>query len=204
MQVGWQLLGIAGMLLLGVMSPGPNFAMVTSAAMNGARRSGMLAALGMSAASGLWALMAVGGIGMVMARWPWIYAAMRWAGAAYLLWLGIRMLIGARKPLSSGAVVELRGLHVFRNAFLVSMTNPKALAFYGSILTVMVPAHAPMWFYATIVVLATAVSAGWYGGLALLFSKGAVRRGFARTKVWVDSVMGVALIAMGGKLLAGR
>jgi len=94
-----QLLIIAGVLFLSVLSPGPNFAIVTSTAMTVSRRAGMLAALGLAAASFSWALLAVAGLGLIVARLPWIHAAVQMAGAVYLIWIGGKMLIGARQPL---------------------------------------------------------------------------------------------------------
>ncbi len=72
-----QLMAIAGVLFLGVLSPGPNVAIVTSTAMTVSRRAGL------AAASCTWALLAVAGIGLVLARFPVIALAVRevrWTG----------------------------------------------------------------------------------------------------------------------------
>lgn len=199
-----QLLAIAGVLLLGVASPGPNFAIVTSTATGVSRRAGVLAGLGLAAASFTWATLAVAGIGVVLAQSPWVFTALRLVGAAYLIWLGARMVLGARKPKPEMDGTRKDGIAAVRSAFLVSMTNPKSIAFYGSILTVMVPAAAPSWFYVAIVAIAAVVSATWYCGLALLVSHGAVRRLLERGRGWIDATMGVILIGMGGKLLLSR
>lgn len=199
-----QLLTIAGVLLLSVISPGPNFAIVTSTAMSVSRRTGVLAGLGLAAASCTWALLAIAGIGIILIQAPWIYMAVKVAGAAYLIWLGIKMLLGARKPLLTTSDLEIKGTTAFRKAYLVSMTNPKSVAFYGSIFTVLVPAHATSWFYAAVVLIAVVVSSAWYCGLALLFSHGAARRIFAKAKTAIEATMGVILIGMGGRLLFSR
>jgi len=199
-----QLLTIAGVLLLSVISPGPNFAIVTSTAMSVSRRTGVLAGLGLAAASCTWALLAIAGIGIILTQAPWIYMAVKVAGAAYLIWLGIKMLLGARAPLSTMSGVNIKGTTAFRKAYLVSMTNPKSVAFYGSIFTVLVPAHATSWFYAAVVLIAAVVSSAWYCGLAHLFSHGAARRIFAKAKTAIEATMGVILIGMGGRLLFSR
>ena len=87
------------MLFLGVLSPGPNVAIVTATAIAVSRRAGILTGLGLAAASSTWALLAVAGIGLVLARFPAIALAVRMAGAAYLVWIGIRMVRGAARPL---------------------------------------------------------------------------------------------------------
>ena len=81
------------------------------------------------------------------------------------------------------------------------MTNPKSAAFYGSILAVMIPVHAPVWFYAAIILIATGLSALWYCGVAILLSTAPARRGFAKGKSVLETVMGVFLIGIGGRLL---
>ncbi len=199
-----QLLAIAGVLFLGVLSPGPNFAIVTSTAMTASRRAGILTGLGLAAASCTWALLAVAGIGLVLARFPEIVLAVRVAGAAYLVWIGIRMLLGAARPMPEAGRTATSVAAAVRKAYLVSMTNPKAIAFYGSIFSIMVPAAAPWWFDVAIVAIAALVSAAWYCSLALLFSQAATRRLFARGKTAIETVMGLVLIGIGGRLFLGR
>ena len=84
------------------------------------------------------------------------------------------------------------------------MSSPKSLAFYGSIFAVMVPGGAPLWVYAAILAIATGVSALWYCSLALMFSDGRVRRGFTQVKAPAETIMGLCLVGLGGRLLASR
>lgn len=199
------LMTIAGVLMLSVMSPGPNFAIVTSTTMTVSRRAGILTGLGLAAASFTWALLAVAGLGLLIAHAGWIYTAVQLAGAGYLIWLGAKMVLGARRPpqIPSGKSRAV-GLAAARKGFLVSMTNPKSVAFYGSIFAVMVPVQAPIWVHAAIVVISAGVSALWYCGLALLFSNGAVRRAFARGRSVIEATMGLFLIALGCRMLVSR
>jgi threonine efflux protein len=192
---------ISFVLFLGVLSPGPNFALVTSTSMMVSRRAGLLAGLGLAAASCTWALLAVAGLGVVITRFPWIYAAVRLLGAAYLIWIGARMIIGARQPMQAAPRAGSSGATAAGRAFLASMTNPKALAFYGSIFSVMVPAGAPVRFYVAVVVISALISALWYCSMALLFSHRAARRIYARAKTAIEATMGAVLIGLGGKLL---
>jgi threonine efflux protein len=204
MNHAFQLLTIAGVLFLSVVSPGPNFAMVTSTAMTSTRRTGLFAGLGLAAASGTWTLLVIAGVGLILTQAPWIYTAIRILGALYLIWIGIKMLLGARAPMAAADPASTNGATAFRKAYFVSMTNPKSIAFYGSILTVMVPASAPAWFYAAIVAIAALVSGSWYCGLALVFSHDAARRIFAKAKTGIEVTMGLILIGLGGRMLFGR
>jgi threonine/homoserine/homoserine lactone efflux protein len=199
------LLTIAGVLTLSVMSPGPNVALVTATAVGVSRRAGIMTGLGLAAASLTWTLLAVTGLGVIVAQGGCTYAAMKIAGAAYLIVLGIKMILGARRPAAATTVQgNVAGFAALRKGFFVSMTNATALAFYGSVLAVMVPEHAPRSFYAAIVMMALSVSATWYCGLAYLFSVPALRSVLQRAKTAIDSLTGAFLIAVGGRMLAGR
>lgn len=112
-----QLLPIAGVIALGVMSPGPSFATVTSTAMSISRRAGLLMGLGLSAATFAWSLLAIAGLGAIIAHAYWIYVAVKIAGAAYLIWLGVKMLSGAGKPMKAANVGYSVGAAAFRKGF---------------------------------------------------------------------------------------
>ena len=196
------LAALAGVMALSVISPGPNFVIVSSTAMRTSRRAGLLAALGLAGASLTWTVLAISGLGLLLSHAAWVYEFVRVVGALYLIAIGIKMVLGARKPLDlSASGQQITPWAAMRKAYLVSMGNPKSIAFYGSIFALMVPPSASMWFDGAIVAISVAVSASWYSTVALLFSKDAVRRGFARVKMAVETVMGVCLMGLGGRLL---
>ena len=112
------------------------------------------------------------------------------------------MIVGARKLLDlSSTARHVSPWDAMKRAYFVSMGNPKSVAFYGSVFTLVVPSAAPVWFYAATVTIAATVSVSWYCGIALMFSSPAVQRGFAKVKVVVETMMGICLIGLGGKLL---
>lgn len=197
------LIALCGVLFLSVASPGPNFVIVTSTAV-ASRRAGVMTGLGLAAASGTWALAAIAGLSLIVSQAAWIAVVLRFAGAFYLIWLGIKMIANARSALPVAAMSASSGWHAARKGYVASMTNPKAIAFYGSIFALMVPTHAPLWFDATVVALAVAISCAWYCSMALLASHPAVRGVLVRRKAVLDSVAGALLVAVGGRLLVGR
>ncbi|HKR45025.1 MAG TPA: LysE family transporter [Paraburkholderia sp.] len=197
------LLALSGVLLLSVASPGPNFVIVTSTAV-ASRRAGLATGLGLAAASGTWAWIAIAGLSLIVTHVAWIGTGLRIAGAAYLIWLGAKMLLTARQPLQVAAQAGASGWAAAKKGYVVSMTNPKAIAFYGSIFALMVPAAAPRWLEVAVVVIAILISCAWYCSMALLASHPTVRQFLVRRKAALDSVVGVVLIGLGGRMLAGR
>lgn len=196
---------LAGVLALSVMSPGPNFVLVTSTAMRASRRAGLAVAAGLALATLTWVLLTEAGFALLLAPGTPAAEVVRILGATYLIFIGVKMIAGARKPLPQGPGLGPQAAWAcLRKGYLVSMTSPKSIAFYASVLGALMPARAPTWFDASVVAIAVAVSALWYGGLALAFSTGRVRRGFAGAKTGLEAVMGLCLVALGGRLLAAR
>ncbi|MGI3901055.1 MAG: LysE family translocator [Janthinobacterium lividum] len=194
---------LAGVLALSVVSPGPNFVLVTSTAMRASRRAGLAVAAGLALATLTWVLLTEAGFALLLAPGTIAAEIVRVSGAAYLIFIGIKMVSGARKPMPQAPVAAPQGIWTaLRKGYLVSMTSPKSIAFYASILGALMPAEAPVWFDASVVAIAVSVSVLWYGSLAIAFSDARVRRGFARVKTGVESVMGLCLVALGGRLLA--
>ncbi len=197
---------IAGFVLLGCMSPGPNMMVVTSHAI-ASRRAGVFAAMGVAAAGFSWALIGVAGLAIVLARVSWLYEAVRIVGAAYLIWLGSRLLWGLRRASGPGAAGVPRPASdgvAWRRGYLTSMTNPKALAFAAGFYPAVLPATAPGEVYVATVLVVTTVSIGWHLALAVALSTRRVERAFARFRRVLDAIMGAMLVALGARLAIER
>ncbi len=89
--------GIAGVFLLACLSPGPVWVVITSTSIAVSRRAGILTGLGVAGATLTWATVAMLGFGL-LAQLTWLTMVFKLAGAAYLAWIGMRMIAGARRP----------------------------------------------------------------------------------------------------------
>ena len=112
-------------LFLAIPGPG-NLALITSTGQGGIR-SGMAACGGVSAADQVLLWLAVAGMAALLAAHPAAFAALQWLGAAYLAWLGCRMLLA--RP-GSQPVLNMQPHHYFRQGALITLLNPKAIVFY--------------------------------------------------------------------------
>ena len=197
---------IAGVVLLGCLSPGPNFLVVTSRTLNGSRQAGVLAGLGVALASLTWASLTIAGLALVLQHAAWLLTALRLTGAAYLIYIGVRTILGARRPVPAQGAAWSRTppWQDVWTGFLTSMTNPKAAAFFGSLFVVTLPVGAPPWVYGLTLAIVTALSAAWHCGLALFFSLGPVQAAYRRSKATVSAVMGSVLVLLGIRLLVVR
>jgi threonine efflux protein len=202
-----QLLALSGIILLACASPGPDFVAVTSHAL-GDRRSGVFVGLGVTCAVAVWASLAVFGFGLLIQQFFWLYDAIRLAGAAYLIYLGLRMLAAAlRGQPDAQAIAQTPRTgagQAWRRGFLVGITNPKTATFFATLFVTLLPVGAPPWVYAAVVAVVVSITGAWMCLLAAFFSVGAVRRVYARIRRPVDALMGAALMGLGAKLAADR
>ncbi|MBN3786195.1 LysE family transporter [Burkholderia sp. Ac-20353] len=201
-----QLAAVGGVMLLACVSPGPDLIAVTSHAL-GNRRAGLFAAMGIATSHAVWAAMAIFGLGLIVAKLAWLYEAIRIAGAAYLIYLGVKTLWSLRKSAQQPdpAVAPARsGAQAYRKGLLVGMTNPKAAAFFGSLFVTLLPAHAPSWMHGATLAIVVAVSLTWFCTMAVLFSTSRVQTGYAKLRKPIDAVMGTVLLGLGTKLALDR
>lgn len=118
-----------------VLVPGPDFAVVTGNTLAGGRKRGMWCAVGVTTSNALQGSVAVAGLGALIVGAQPLFNALRWAGALYLAYLGVRLLHSALRgaypvaPQDTG--VGARG---WRQGFLSNITNPKVLVFYLAVL----------------------------------------------------------------------
>jgi threonine efflux protein len=197
---------IALIHLLAIASPGPTLPVVTSYAAGGDRRSGFLAALGVCLATICWASLAAGGLGTVFATFPQAYRALQLAGAAYLIWLGIKLLRSVLQAGTAGVPSSSRdlpgaGWGALRVGFLTNITNPKVVAYYASLFGVLIPSDAPSWLFWGAAATAVVVSALWWSAVTLFFAIPPVAAAYQRIRRGADSAMGGILILLGLKLV---
>ena len=114
-------------IILFLAIPGPgNLALITSTGKGGIK-GGMGATFGLILGDQCLMWAAVAGVAALLAAYPAAFHAVQWLGAAYLAWLGIKML--RAKP-GAAPVLNIRPRQYLRQAFLITLLNPKAIVFY--------------------------------------------------------------------------
>ena len=114
-------------VLIFLLIPGPgNLALITSTSKGGIR-GGLAATMGVIAGDQVLMWSAVAGVAALLAAYPDAFHAVQWVGAAYLAWLGAKMLLA--KP-GAAPVLNMKAGHYFRQATMITLFNPKAILFY--------------------------------------------------------------------------
>lgn len=186
-------------------SPGPATLAISGTAMQAGRLAGLTIAAGIVCGSASWGIAAGLGIGAVMLANVWVFELVRYAGAAYLLYLAVKSLRRAVRPgdlpIGSGAG-DLRRL--FLKGMLLHMTNPKAILSWGAIYAIALPAGAGMAQVWQLFAMLIAVSMLVFFGYGLLFSAPRVARGYARARRWFDGLFAALFGAASIKILTAR
>ena len=202
------LLGIAGAMIVGAMSPGPSFVMVARTAVSSSRGDGLAAALGMGAGGVVFAIAALAGLRAAFLAVPALYLAVKLLGGAYLVYLGIRIWRGAREPLA--AMQDARPAASpgnARRAFLLGMgtqiSNPKTAVVYASIFAAFLPREVPLALALAVPAVIFCIETGWYAVVALALSSAAPRSAYLRYKAWIDRAAGGVMVLLGLRLLSG-
>ncbi|AMR78509.1 LysE family translocator [Cupriavidus nantongensis] len=195
-------LAVITITLLAVISPGPDFAMVTRNSLVLSRRAGVLTAWGIGSA----VLVHVGytllGIGVLIQRSLWWFEVFKWIGAAYLVYLGIGMLRTRRGSLQLESTVRaVSDGDAWRTGFLTNLLNPKCMVFVVSLFMQVVQPGTPLATQIAYGVFIAVAHIGWFSLVATSLSAGPVRTRLLSVRHWVDRVCGGLMVALGVALV---
>ena len=184
-----------------VVSPGPSFVVVSRAAAAGNAAAGVRIAAGLTLGTFVWVSAAWFGLAVLFELVPALYDAVRIAGALFLLFIAVQLWRHAREPLPGPSdVPEARG-RAFRLGLWTQLANPKVAVFFGSIFATVLPPDPDAWVVASAFAIVCFNEFAWYAAVALVLSRPAMRRGYARAKRWVDRATGAVLGALAVRLL---
>ena len=195
----------AGLLTI---TPGLDTALVLrTAAAEGSKRA-WLAAAGVCLGTLGWGAIVALGLGALLTASEFAFQVLKWAGAAYLVWLGLQLILKPRSKFELKAAGPARaagGLVWLRRGALNNLWNPKAGVFYVSFLPQFVPAHVPVAPWVMMLAgLHVAMGLVWFGALigATRPISGALQR--ADVVRWLDRLTGGVFLGFGVRLAMER
>ncbi|MBO8369672.1 LysE family translocator [Pseudomonas aeruginosa] len=208
MDASTAILGFTLTALLLTLTPGLDTALVLrTAAVEGGRKA-MRAGGGIVTGVLIWGLIAALGLGAVLAVSRLAYTLLQIAGAAYLLWLGWKLISGAlksRPTLPADDPPLVRGERWFLRGLLTNLLNPKVGVFYVSLLPQFVPADVPVVGFSVLLAgIHAAMGLLWFA--ALVLATRSLARWLRRPTVMrsLDALTGLALMGFGLRLALSR
>lgn len=193
---------IAIIVFLAIPGPG-NLALITSTGKGGIP-GGLGATLGVIAGDQLLLWAAVAGVSALMAAYPAAFHLVQWVGAAYLAWLGLKML---RAKSGDAPILQMKAGHYFRQTLLITLLNPKAIIFYMAFFPLFVdPAHHQGLTTFGVMAATIALLTFLYGLGAVLLTYFLAERLRASPRIGstLEKAAGIFLIGFGIKLALSR
>jgi threonine/homoserine/homoserine lactone efflux protein len=207
-----ELLTFLGLAVVVIVTPGPDTALTIRNTIAGGRAAGLGTGLGVASGQAIWTLAAAAGVAALLVASEPAFLALKYAGAAYLVFLGLQTLAGAVRPSAtrhapepsapiSAVRARLPVRTAWRQGMVSDLANPKMAVFYTSLLPQFTPADGPA--FPVLLGLGVIFSLMTFSWLALyatavdrlsdLLSRTGVRRA-------LDAAMGTVLVALGGRL----
>jgi leucine efflux protein len=191
-----------------ILLPGPNSLYVLSVAAKRGVRAGYQGAAAVVVGDTVLMVLAAAGVGTLLAAYPGVFTVIKYAGGAYLAWVGIQLIHGAIKHWQHGSVsadetVQADAANPFKRALVISLLNPKAMLFFVSFFIQFVdPAYPhPVLTFAILGGILQVISIAYLSALILVGTRAAAtfRRRHRLTAVMTGGV-GTLFIGFGAKL----
>jgi RhtB (resistance to homoserine/threonine) family protein len=182
-----------------VITPGPNMAIVIRNSLIHSRSAGVYTAGGLAFGNLIHITYCLIGIGLLISKSILLFNIVKWLGAGYLIYLGIKSLRAQPQPSFTQENIRpsFTGLSALRTGFLTDLLNPKATLFFLALFTQIIrpgtPLLAQIVYGITIVVL----EFGCFAILAAIIGHHTVRLRVEAVSHWVERVTGIVLIALG-------
>ncbi len=194
-----------GTCLVADFTPGPAVLYVLASALRGTVGRGVAASLGILSANVVYFVLSGTSLGVLMLASYSLFSWIRWAGAAYLIFLGGRALFGKTDVLGiSDQLPDTRTHpHVLRDGFFLQMSNPKAIVFFSALVPQFIDLHRPVASQVTILGVTSTICE--FCVLFLYSVTASAVSGFARKPAfakWTNRAAGIMLIGAGAGLAA--
>jgi threonine/homoserine/homoserine lactone efflux protein len=185
--------------LILTVTPGPDSLMVLRSSLRAGRRAGARVAAGAATGSLAWGICSAAGLTAILAASAQLFRAVQFAGACYLVVLGIR----GWRAAAGHAFSRPQHTLGFRAGLLSNLLNPKVGLFFLTVMPQFIPHHANVTSYALAFAATDALIAGaWLAIVAWISGKAGTLLGRPRVRAALDRAAGTALVALGVKVAA--
>lgn len=198
---------VAGIHLLAVMSPGPDFAMVLRNSLVYSRRVGILAAVGLGAGILLHVTYSLLGIGLIISQSILLFNAIKLIGAAYLIYMGVRALLAKKSEEKVLDLAEdsscISNFEAIKMGFLTNALNPKATLFFLALFTQVINPETALGIKVLYGLEMSVATFAWFAFVALILTHRHINKLFSQVRHYLDKAFGAILIALGIKVALG-
>lgn len=197
-----EFLTVALLHLLAVISPGPDFAVVSKNSLVYSRKAGIYCSIGVGLGILVHVTYSLIGIGFIVSRSVLLFSIIKYLGAGYLIYIGYKSIKSRRSLLVKKVKIkkELSPWQSFKTGFLTNALNPKATLFFLSLFTLVINTSTPLWLKLVYGAEMSITTFLWFAVVAVILSHRSIKGYFSSIQHHVERVMGAILIAIGIKV----
>lgn len=200
-----QLITVAIVHLFAVMTPGPDFAIVTRNSLVYSRKIGVYTSLGIALGISVHVLYSLLGIGLLISKSIILFNIIKFIGAGYLIYIGYKSL--KAKPISQSENEEIlkkqnniSSIKAFNNGFLTNVLNPKVTLFFLALFTQIINPDTSSLVQLIFGLETMSATFIWFSIVSVLFSNNLIKNKITKFQHRIEKVTGVILIALGIKI----
>lgn len=198
-----ELLTVALVHLLAVMSPGPDFVLISRNSLVYSRKTGVYSAVGLGLGILTHVAYSLVGIGLIISQSVVLFSILKFASAGYLIYIGFKCL-KAKPQATVGEIAEkqedLTVWQAIRMGFLTNVLNPKATLFIFAVFTQVINPATPKFTQAIYGLEMTVATFIWFALVAVVLSHRLIKDRFTSIQHHLERFFGVVLIALGIKV----
>jgi len=201
--VSFALIGTVALVhILGAMSPGPDLLLAMRNSLMYSRRTGIFTALGIALGITVHITYSVMGLAWIISQSILLFTIIKFLGAGYLIYLGIRSFIGrtAHVPLAAAKKHDLKPFAAVKMGFLTNVLNPKVTLFFLGMFTLIISPSTPALTLLIISIIMVVNTFLWFAVVALFFTNSRIQKYVVGVQKYLHRVFGGMLIFVGVKL----
>lgn len=205
----WALLTLSFIHLCALVTPGPDFFMVSQTAISRSRKQAIFVVLGITCAIFLWALFALLGLNYIFEKFVWLRKVLLVLGGIYLCWLGFQMLKSAfAKKTETAEIKEIilpqSNTRFFLQGLFTNLSNPKAVIYFGSVFSMFLANPILNDSHTLLLLVVTFESLVWFLFVVFIFSLPSFKHAYQKSTKWIDGLVGGLFSTFGGYLIFSK
>lgn len=198
-----EFLAISSIIILAAVSPGPDFAIVVKNSLQNNRKAGIITALGVSCSLIIHSIYSILGLALVISQSLLLFNIIKYIGAAYLIYIGIKSLKEKRSTIEikESTQMPLMNLNkLFLQGLLCNLLNPKAILFILAFFTLIVKPSTDFSVQLIYVLDIALIHLIWFSSLAIIVTHPQVQKKLSQFQYYVVKILGLALIGFGTRI----
>ncbi|MDC0864614.1 LysE family transporter [Rickettsiaceae bacterium] len=204
---GTTLIQVTILNMIGLVSLGPDFALVMRNSLVHDKRAGMMTSLGITCGEAVHICYISLGVGVIIENNSMLLASMKILGGIYLVYIGIQMVRSKQNPATlvnpshQQSLNTVSDFKMFRVGFITNILNPKVILFFLGLFSVVINSNTPIGILLLYVFVILITTFGWFSFVTIFFSHRDIRDKFIKVKHLIDRVTGIFLILISVKLV---